>query len=241
MSTIAKANLALQTVWRTDAPPQDGSEIIVIGNLKEDCGDGEFNVQPFTGSILWDGECWVDWTLLSILPNLDNELTILFWTYVPQFESGPVITAEAHFEEANLLREALAGVAKERDALIEELNEVRKDYEYLESKLNGHNATECVENGTKLPETEEEIEQFIADVDAGKIPTPKAPSPTLMFRLVMQHERIKRLRSALSGLVGSDSIKELQGMRSLFDQMGIPIDDKTSMIKAIDALIETSL
>lgn len=69
---------------------------------------------------------------------------------------------------------------------------------------------------TKLPETDAEIEQFLADLDAGKIQTPKAPSPALMVWLVRQHETIKRLRSKLRDCINRmETIRETHPVISL--------------------------
>ena len=73
-----------QSPWRTDDPPKDGSIIVALGNATEDCGDGLFNVEPFTDSIKWDGEEWVNLFDLSVRINWNAEITIQRWLPDPR-------------------------------------------------------------------------------------------------------------------------------------------------------------
>ena len=68
-----------QSPWRTDDAPKDGTIIVAIGNITEDCGDGMFNVEPFTDSISWDGEDWINYFGLAIRSDADAEITIQCW------------------------------------------------------------------------------------------------------------------------------------------------------------------
>lgn len=76
---MSAAELALNPPWRTDDPPKDGTVIVAIGNMSEDLGDGLFNVEPFTDSVSWDGESWVDQWGLAVGHYLDAEVTIRCW------------------------------------------------------------------------------------------------------------------------------------------------------------------
>lgn len=74
----------MKSPWRTDDPPKDGTLIVAIGNISEDCGDDACNVEPFTDSIRWDGECWLNGVGLSLAPYTDSEVTILHWLPFPK-------------------------------------------------------------------------------------------------------------------------------------------------------------
>ena len=76
----------------------------------------------------------------------------------------------------------------------------------------GAKAKEIIMKTNKLPETDEEITTFLADVDAGKYDNlPDPPSPTLMIRII-------RMRQALehaNGLCRSAfQIAERDGMET---------------------------
>lgn len=57
---------------------------VALGNITEDCGDGLFNVEPFTDSIVWDGDEWVNTFGLSVRPHDDTEITIHYWLPLPE-------------------------------------------------------------------------------------------------------------------------------------------------------------
>lgn len=70
--------------WRTDAPPKDGTKIVAIGNISEDCGDGRFDSNPFTEAIQWDGDEWINEFGLTITPYALTQITIFYWLPFPQ-------------------------------------------------------------------------------------------------------------------------------------------------------------
>lgn len=53
-------------------------------------------------------------------------------------------------------------------------------------------------NPQMLPETEQEIAEFLRAYDAGEIKFPPPSPPALIVKLVMQHERIKELEDLLT-------------------------------------------
>ena len=70
--------------WRTDDPPKDGTVIVALGNITEDCGGGAFNVEPFTASISWDGDEWVNSFGMALSMNYDAEVSIHHWAPMPE-------------------------------------------------------------------------------------------------------------------------------------------------------------
>ena len=69
--------------WRTDDPPKDGTMIVALGNITDQFGDGTANVEPFTDSIQWDGNEWVNSFGLSMRMLDCSEVTILHWRPTP--------------------------------------------------------------------------------------------------------------------------------------------------------------
>ena len=75
--------LRCESLWRSDDPPKDGTVIVAIGNITEDCGDGAFNVEPFTASIYWEDGEWVGELGLTLAPYDDCNVTVLHWICYP--------------------------------------------------------------------------------------------------------------------------------------------------------------
>jgi len=69
--------------WRTGDPPKDGTKIVAIGVITEDCGDGRYNIEPFTDSIQWDGEDWLNEFGLALASYAGSEITIRYWLPFP--------------------------------------------------------------------------------------------------------------------------------------------------------------
>lgn len=72
-----------ESPWRGEEPPKDGTTIVAVGNLTEDCGDGMFNVEPFCAAIRWDGGEWVTELGLALRIYDAVEITIHQWTLHP--------------------------------------------------------------------------------------------------------------------------------------------------------------
>jgi len=51
-------------------------------------------------------------------------------------------------------------------------------------------------------------------------------------------EKIKKLRSALVGLVGFSNREDLEAMKDVMNVMAVPSEDKQKMLNAINVLIE---
>ena len=69
--------------WRNDDPPKDGTVIVALGNLTENCGDGAYNVEPFTATIFWDTDEWCNELGLSLSAYIDCKVTIHHWIHIP--------------------------------------------------------------------------------------------------------------------------------------------------------------
>ena len=90
-----------QSTWRSDAPPKDGTKIVAIGVITEDCGDGCYNSEPFTDAIQWDGEDWLNEFGLALASYADSEITIRYWlpfphnaSDVPRADARPIKETE---------------------------------------------------------------------------------------------------------------------------------------------------
>lgn len=59
-------------------------------------------------------------------------------------------------------------------------------------------------------------------------------------RMTAIEQQRDRLRAALVGLVGAESVRELQEMEVALRMMPAPESDKVAMINAIHALLETA-
>lgn len=76
-------NSATSSPWRTDDPPKDGTAIVALGNITEDLGDGAYNVDPFTETISWDGEEWVNSFGMSLRMDDAAKVSIRHWLPLP--------------------------------------------------------------------------------------------------------------------------------------------------------------
>ena len=71
------------TLWRKDAPPQDGTLIVAIGRTIRS-GDGRTEVWPFTTVIRWGGECWLDEDGMAVAYLSEDRVFVDWWAPTPE-------------------------------------------------------------------------------------------------------------------------------------------------------------
>lgn len=74
-------------LWNAGEPPKDGNRYVALGNIAWSDEEGCGGALPFTETVHWSGEMWINDTGMSIAHDCDSKVHIRHWAHAPEAAS----------------------------------------------------------------------------------------------------------------------------------------------------------